>query len=169
MPRFRRYLIATIVIHTAVWASAQEAKKEPPCSAPENRQFDFWIGEWTVTAGGKEVGANRITSILGGCTLLEEYTAGSGYEGKSINYYDAQSHVWRQVWVDNTGLQLSLSGRFEDGKMVLSGASRRGGKMLIDRITWTPNEDETVRQVWEVSEDTGATWKTVFDGLYTPK
>ncbi len=35
-------------------------------------------------------------------------------------------------------------------------------------ITWTPNADGSVRQHWETSED-GKTWKTAFDGLYTPR
>jgi hypothetical protein len=36
----------------------------------------------------------------------------------------------------------------------------------LNRITWTPNPDGTVRQRWDQSTDSGATWTTVFDGLY---
>jgi hypothetical protein len=36
-----------------------------------------------------------------------------------------------------------------------------------DRVTWTPNADGSVRQLWEKSADGGATWTTAFDGLYT--
>ena len=42
-----------------------------------------------------------------------------------------------------------------------------GSGMARHRITWTPNDDGTVRQVWNVSTDGGATWKVVFDGTYT--
>jgi hypothetical protein len=35
-----------------------------------------------------------------------------------------------------------------------------------DRITWTRQSDTAVRQVWEVSEDGGATWRVDFDGQY---
>ena len=37
---------------------------------------------------------------------------------------------------------------------------------LRNRITWTPNSDGTVRQLWEVSKDQGESWQTEFDGLY---
>ena len=41
-----------------------------PCTAAENRQFDFWIGDWDVTTpNGKAAGTNRINPILGGCVL----------------------------------------------------------------------------------------------------
>jgi hypothetical protein len=30
-------------------------------------------------------------------------------------------------------------------------------------------EGGKVRQHWESSQDAGRTWKTVFDGLYTPR
>jgi len=52
--------------------------------------------------------------------------------------------------------------------MVLSGQrlSRDGSEMVTHRISWTPNEDGTVRQLWEVSKDSGDSWSILFDGLY---
>jgi hypothetical protein len=142
--------------------------QETPCAGDESRQFDFWIGEWDVTAGERSAGRNRITSILGWCALLEEYTATSGgYEGKSFNIYDRTAGEWHQSWVDNQGLLLQLRGGLEDGRMVLSG-ERKGqdGQPVIDRITWSPSGDRTVQQTWEVSRDGGETWNAVFDGTY---
>lgn len=26
----------------------------PACTGPEHRQFDFWVGQWSVTQTGKE-------------------------------------------------------------------------------------------------------------------
>ena len=40
------------------------------------------------------------------------------------------------------------------------------GLTLQQRITWTPNADATVRQLWETSEDGGKTWSVAFDGRY---
>jgi hypothetical protein len=146
---------------------AQTPTGTPPCSEPQARQFDFWVGSWTVEAGGKVAGHNHISRIHNGCTLLEEYTAaGGGYEGKSFNYYDPGDGNWHQVWVDNGGLRLHLAGGYEDGHMRMSGKRRKDGGDVIDRITWFDNEDGTVRQLWEVSSDGGETWKAVFDGLY---
>ena len=93
---------------------SQEAPQEAPCSGDEFHQFDFWIGEWTVTAGDRTAGHNRITSILGGCVLLEQYeAAGSGYQGSSFNIYDRGAGEWHQSWVDNQGLLLQLRGGLE--------------------------------------------------------
>ena len=51
--------------------------------------------------------------------------------------------------------------------MVLAGTRRgRNGKPVTDRITFTPRPDGSVRQWWQASRDGGATWTTVFDGIY---
>jgi hypothetical protein len=169
MMTIKRLLLVMIVLPAAV-ALAQDATETAPprpCSEPEARQFDFWVGQWEVHAKGKVVGHNRISRIHGGCTLLEEYDTLPGpYEGKSFNYYDAGAGRWHQVWVDNGGTRLHLEGGYADHQMVMSG--ERAGGTGTDRITWTDNQDGTVRQVWDVSQDGGATWKTIFDGLYKP-
>jgi len=155
-----------VALSAGVTAGAQD-KQNPPCSEPEARQFDFWAGNWEVHAKGKVAGYNLITNIHGNCTLLEEYrSAGSQYEGRSFNYYDPGDDKWHQVWVDNGGLRLHITGGFADGKMVMSGRRSVRGQEVIDRITWHDNDDGTVRQVWEQSQDEGKTWKSLFDGLY---
>jgi hypothetical protein len=40
------------------------------------------------------------------------------------------------------------------------------GVPTIQRITWSPGTEGSVRQHWESSRDGGATWTTVFDGRY---
>lgn len=158
---------------------AQEAgtgeDREPPCSAPEHRQFDFWIGTWTVTgADGEVAGENTIGAILDGCALLEQWRgeAGGGQvTGTSYNAYDARRKRWHQTWVDRNGLLLLLDGGLDgEGRMVLSGElpGREGGTAL-HRITWTPVGPDEVRQKWEASRDGGASWETVFDGTYRRK
>ena len=59
------------------------------CDSVESRQLDFWVGEWdlTYTAGGKEAKSrNRISKVLDGCAILEEFTGGSGtkLDGRSF-------------------------------------------------------------------------------------
>jgi hypothetical protein len=138
------------------------AQAPKPCSAPENRQFDFWVGEWTVTTpDGKVAGKNSITKIAGGCALLEQWTGASGFNGKSLNAWDAIRKKWHQTWVDSSGTVLYLDGEFRNGKMTLEGKSGN----TLQRIVWTPLPDGP-RQVWEQSTDEGKTWTVVFDGLY---
>jgi len=140
-----------------------------PCSSKEARQFDFWIGQWDVHAGGKLRGKSSIQSILDGCTIYEQYDGVNGYSGKSLNVFDAPDGKWRQFWIDNQGLLLQLEGRYEDGKMILSGPSLMQGNEVLNRITWQRNPDGSVRQHWEISKDGGGSWESAFDGHYTPR
>ncbi len=160
--------VALLAVGAAVAGEPAPAAPAAPCSSAEHRQFDFWLGEWTVTTpDGKLAGHNRITSILGGCALREEWSGAGGGSGTSTNVYDATRGVWHQTWVDAQGSLLVLEGGLRDGAMVLEGRTRgREGKTLENRVTWTPAADGSVRQVWDVSRDGGSTWKTVFDGLY---
>lgn len=142
----------------------------PPCSAPEHRQFDFWLGTWRVVdAGGTFQGTNRIEAVLDGCALEESWTGASGTRGHSFNIYSAGRGGWHQTWVDDRGLLLLLDGGLEDGSMVLEGTTPlAGGGTLHHRITWTPLPDGRVRQHWQTSRDGGATWGDAFDGYYSP-
>jgi len=159
-------VLAGAILHDPAMASGTQPG---PCASVEARQFDFWVGEWDVYAKGAKVGFNHISVIQNGCTLLEEYHSLKGfYEGKSFNYYDPVEGHWHQVWVDIGGVRLHLTGGLEGAAMVMSGPRATAQGKVIDRITWTPGEDGTVRQVWDQSQDDGATFKTVFDGLYKP-
>lgn len=42
------------------------------------------------------------------------------------------------------------------------------GNWNINRITWTANDDGSVRQLWEVLQD-GKVTQVLFDGLYSKK
>jgi hypothetical protein len=139
------------------------------CDSPEHREFDFWIGDWQVhTPAGKLAGANRIERDYGGCVLHERYTTPREYAGESLTIYDASRKVWHQTWVDSSGTLLLLEGGLREGRMVLEGKTVEDGKETRHRITWTPNANGSVRQLWE-STDAQGQWKTSFDGLYTRK
>ncbi|MEQ1516386.1 MAG: hypothetical protein ABL931_07860, partial [Usitatibacteraceae bacterium] len=55
-------------------SGASAAARAKPCLSIENRQFDFWIGDWDVTTpDGKLAGTNLIKPILAGCVLHENW------------------------------------------------------------------------------------------------
>jgi hypothetical protein len=138
------------------------------CAGPEYRAFDFWQGSWQVhTPDGKLAGHNRIERAEDGCVLHEHYTTERGYSGESLNIYDASRKVWHQTWVDTGGMLLVLEGGAADGKMVMEGQTANPqGAPTRHRITWTPNKDGSVRQLWE-STDAAGQWTVAFDGKYT--
>ncbi|HTZ96826.1 MAG TPA: hypothetical protein VMB18_10535 [Terriglobales bacterium] len=106
---------------------AADTLKSAPCSAPEYKQFDFWVGDWNaydVDNPTSVVGHARVDRILNGCVLREDYQGNDGHEGQSFTIYDASRKVWHQTWVTNNGRLLTIEGQFEDGQMVLSGTDQ---------------------------------------------
>jgi hypothetical protein len=172
----KRLLILMGLFAHPAWAqgdpvAAGEAITQPPvaaCASESHRQFDFWVGQWTVTAGDQPAGNNRIEKRHQDCALAEHWTSAQGnFTGSSLNIYDAATGRWHQTWVDSSGTLLLLDGQLRNGQMVLEG-TRPGtnGAEVRHRISWTPNPDGRVRQHWETRSGDGE-WTTLFDGLYT--
>jgi hypothetical protein len=156
-----------------ILAVATVATPPPACAAAEHRQFDFWLGEWDVVGvpdapnAGQLLGRNRIESISSGCALSEHWRGASGFEGHSLNGYDAAHRVWRQFWIGSDGVVLQLAGGWRDGRMVLDGElPGANGARQRQRISWIPQTDGGVIQRWETSDDDGTTWAVAFLGLY---
>jgi len=170
--RYVRPAVLAALLAPTLLTPAALADAPPPCSAAENRQFDFWVGDWTVTtaSGGKYAGHNTIQKVLSGCALHESWTGAKGGKGNSYNVYDSARGVWHQTWVDGTGGLLVLEGHLVEGRMVLEGEQKDAdGKTVRNRITWTPLAGGKVRQLWDTSNDGGASWSVVFDGIYAKR
>lgn len=170
--RFLVLAVSIVVAGAPAQAQMPAATPAPaPCSSPEHRQFDFWLGEWNVQdTAGNPAGTNQITAIQNGCVLFENWTGAKNGTGNSFNMYFAAEKKWRQTWVDNQGGRLDLSGGLRDGKMVLEGeapSQRDPTKRVKHQISWE-KKGENVRQLWHASRDDGKTWNVLFDGLYVP-
>jgi hypothetical protein len=160
--------VAIVLLMALSGSGAMLAQSE--CS-PEQRQFDFWLGEWEVVdfESKTPVGQNTIRRIHG-CTLEENWRGVYGDTGTSLNAYRSFDRRWHQVWVNDAGAFLHLEGEVQNGKMVLSGEAirPRRGTVVLNRVTWSVVA-EGVRQFWETSSDGGKTWYIDFDGLYRRK
>jgi hypothetical protein len=164
-------LLGLLTLAAPIEAQEAATPPPPPCSAPEHRQFDFWIGDWDVTGpDGEAAGTNRITSILGGCVLHESWKAANGpHAGQSFNILGRDGR-WHQTWVDNSGLLLELAGGLDKGRMVMGQErTRPDGKTVRHEISWERLANGQVRQHWRSSVDGGQTWRDVFVGIYTRK
>jgi hypothetical protein len=147
--------------------AAQTAAPAPNCDAPEYRQLDFWVGNWDVTMRGQPAGANLVTREESGCLIHEHWTGARGGTGQSFNFFNRDDGAWHQVWVSSSGSVLNLTGHYAGGTLMYLGENRRpDGTVLRHRLSFHPNGDGTVRQLWETSSDSGATWAVSFDGHY---
>lgn len=168
-------LVTTLGI--ASFSSAQQ-QQQPPCAAPEYRQFDFWVGNWNVFEykdgkPGAPQGQSRIASIFEGCSIQEEFLDANGaVVGKSLNAYSAQTRQWHQLYVDGFGQVILLAGTRAGNAMTLSGeypSVRTPGAIIKQRVIWTQIGVNEVRQRWELSTDNWQTTRELFDGLYIRK
>lgn len=146
---------------------AHAAEPPPACATPAHDEFDFWLGDWDVFhPDGKPAGTSHVERILDGCVVFENWqSATGGFAGKSFNTYDTVTGRWNQVWVDSGGDTIHFSGRRRKNVMYLTGihATRKG--TLHNRLSFTLNDDGTVRQLWRQSADRRK-WEVLFDGLY---
>jgi len=163
----KKHLIIMALLLNCFIAIAQT--ESCPCCTADHKAFDFWLGSWEVTnTDGTAAGENTIVKEQNGCVLKENWTSASpGFTGTSTNYFNLRTKQWEQLWVDNTGNNLKLKGKREGNQMILSSDAykRPDGKLYINRISWTLNEDGTVRQLWEVLQN-DVVVNIAFDGLY---
>jgi hypothetical protein len=84
------------------------------------RQFDFWLGEWSCAWDGGE-GRNLVEAVCGGRVLRESFDGRPAIDlvGTSISVYDETAERWVQTWMDSQGSWFHLTGVFHDGAMEL--------------------------------------------------
>lgn len=164
-------LLVVTCLSSAIWS-------QRPCSGPEYRQFDFWIGEWEAFGlNGQKAGDSKVSLILDSCIILEEWTSASvnqgiRYAGKSFNTWNAATKQWQQTWVDNVGGSNEyLQGKFLENKIVYrtSPFPFKKDSMAIRQLTFTNLSPVKVRQHGEISKDNGRTWFTEYDLEYRRK
>ena len=145
-------------------AQAQQQAQTPPCSTPEFRQMDFWLGTWdahyTADTSQAPGGRNVITREYGNCVVQEQFDGGpqaQGLIGHSVSTYHVPSQQWRQTWVDNQGGYFALVGGPVGDDFILTNTRATENaphqRMVFEDIT--PN---SFTWRWQSSADAGATW-----------
>jgi hypothetical protein len=163
---------ACLAFAVSIMSGVAQAAQPSPCSSPEHREFDFWVGRWDVfeTQSGKPAGHSLVERLYDGCALRENWSE-PGFTGGSLNHYSTEDGRWRQTWTDSTGAWREFVGGLEDGRMVLiwrlpsTGAG--AGEVQV-RMTFTPEAGGEVRQYSDVSRDGGRTWRLRYDYIYRP-
>jgi hypothetical protein len=140
------------------------------CTDIEHRQFDFWIGSWTVSTSGNDVAASTIGSELDGCIITEHWQPFGGPNGESWSMYDSRQGRWQQLWRTVGNTLYLLDGSFASGQLQIAG-NFNASATLRTRTVWVDLAGGNVRQYIENTTDNGATWSgpgSSFDGLYRP-
>jgi hypothetical protein len=165
-------LLCTLFLQLAAYGRAAEK----PCSSPEYKLLDFWVGDWEVVSpSGEREGTNHIEKVLNGCAIIENWHDREGGEGKSLFYYVPATKQWKQVWVTDQGpmKEKAMLSDFAGPGVRFQGELKRrdGSGTYLDRTTLTPLEGGRVRQRIEISLDSGKTWdpKHAWEGIYIPR
>ena len=169
-----RYINGLLLCLTALagCASGQAVSISPanPCATSEQRQLDFWVGEWDLTwpgdkAGAVQHGTNSVRRVLDSCVVEENFSGGTDMHlrGKSVSIFDATARKWKQTWVDNEGGYLDFVGELKDGQVTLGREVTRpdGGKRM-QRMVFKNIGAGEFDWSWEGSRDGGKTWKVVW-------
>jgi hypothetical protein len=167
---FTVILFATTERLPALRISSPQSVQSASCSAPEYRQFDFWLGDWDAFDADKPdtaVARVRVDSILEGCVVHEDYHDTKGSKGQSFSIYDASRKTWHQSWVTNRGRLLIIEGTFQNGEMFMTGVDRLNGQDRHVRGTWKPIPGG-VSEIAATSTNGGKTWTPWFDLLFRP-
>lgn len=143
-----------------------QAAQPNPCSDAQQKQFDFWVGEWSLTWPGDKPGevahgTNSIKRILDGCVVEENFSGGNSMHlrGTSVSTFDGSGNRWKQTWVDNEGGYLDFVGEFSSGQMILQGEAVRNGEKILQRMVWKNISANELDWSWESSADGGKTWQ----------
>lgn len=154
---------ATLAATCPLVAGAQA----PPaygCDSPQSKRLDFWLGDWELThSGGKS--ANHITKTLDGCVVLEQFRGAPGtkLDGTSVSIFDRAAKRWKQTWVDNAGGYLDFAGSEDGGDMVFERAFEKDGKRIGQRMVFREVKRDSLKWLWQRSDDGGSNWKTTWE------
>ncbi len=166
--------LATLLVFASTAISAQDTPP-PRCNeSPRYHKLDFWVGRWDVYVDDRLVGHNAIDKELDGCVIIENWSGADGSDGKSLFFVDYDGR-WVQVWVSQWAMtpggvkEKLMVDDPPEGTVRFQGVIRHpeAGEWL-DRTTLTPQDDGTVHQLIEISEDNSGTWNPTFDAIYRP-
>ena len=154
----------------------QAKHNQSPCDYKlENRQFDFWVGDWDVVTTNEDspAGISHIERAIGNCVIWENWTSrgNSGYAGKSYNIYNADLKRWEQFWADNQGGMIHFYGGLANGVMdfYTDEIPQADGTRLKRHLQFFNLGPDKVRQFSRGSTNDGKTWAVEYDFTYNRK
>lgn len=161
---------ATLILLATTCTSLAANDPAVCASNSENRQLDYWLGNWKIGAEGSSGNAHSTVSLsLDKCLVIENWDGGRGHRGQNVFGYSADDKSWYGMFADNEGrVHVFTSGKVSSGSAQFEGASRgANGESVLNRVRVTRKSPNQVEQTWEKSTDNGTTWNVVFRGEYS--
>lgn len=172
-------LLAILATPSSLALEPVPVSAEVTCPHEKSREFDFWIGEWSINnrflqADGSWVDGGkaeaRLTPILGGCALLEQWNGklggGRTQIGFSLRAYDPKLEKWLLLLNWPGGGRSSfgtLTGTFRHGRgEFFSSSTNRSGNKTLTRYTFSDALPKSIRWDSATSQDNGQSWKTTW-------
>jgi hypothetical protein len=147
-----------------------DAGSDSCATNPENRQLDYWLGNWRIGGEGSSGNAHSTVSpSLDRCLIVENWDGGRGHYGQNVFGYSADDKSWYGMFADNEGrVHVFSTGKVASGLAEFEGTSRGPkGETILNRVKVIRLNPNKVEQTWEKSTDNGATWNMVFRGEYS--
>ena len=164
-------ILGGILVLLGITGTSLAANDPASCvSNSENRQLDYWVGNWKVGAEGSSGNAHSSVSLsLDKCLVIENWDGGRGHRGQNVFGYSADDKSWYGMFADNEGrVHVFTSGKVSSGSAEFQGASRGpNGESVLNRVRIARMSPNKVEQTWEKSTDNGTTWNVVFRGEYS--
>jgi hypothetical protein len=125
----------------------------------------FAIGHFRMTAhGGPLAGHLHMAPMLLRCAMRGHWRGAIAGRGEVTTWYDRFQQRWHQLYINDDGHPLMMSGVVQDGALVFTGVNTFfDGRVGLHRMSWSPLPGGGLRQHWELSLDEGKTWETLID------
>ncbi len=143
------------------------------CKAAGYHQFDFWIGNWDAHGpAGALAGTDIVKSRLNGCVVEENWTGAGLSRGRSLNFFDASTNTWSQMWVASSGCPtgvILIAGTLVNGSLTMTGRKEQPEGFVLappcaapppvvsfartNLIRWTPIDGGAVLQEFAASNN----------------
>src|SRR5579864_650674 len=97
--RMRAWMVVLLCLVSNAGLARQSgtaaAVPQNPCAAPEQKQLEFWVGDWDLTwpgpkQGEVQHGTNSIHRLLDQCVVQENFSGGPSapLQGMSVSIFD---------------------------------------------------------------------------------